>query len=266
MLVAMGDLIGDAAGALLDAGGEGAPRPESPADWACSRNGCAKVVPYVWVAGPNIWQAEDGGRVVKAGELCATCRAVKKREGDRQQRGGAVYGALPPEFRQAWPTHLAPGLQSHVLQWLNNREDWCLCLFGKPGRGKSYAAAATMAYAHVQCGMEFAWHFVPEWCGALAEGSKNGRDPAARLVYQRGVLVLDDLAAENPTPARVDALYRIINRRMEERRRTIITANATLETLEAFYGHSGPRIASRLAGHVITASGADRRQGGGIAI
>jgi DNA replication protein DnaC len=59
------------------------------------------------------------------------------------------------------------------------------------------------------------------------------------------LLILDDLGAEKPTEYSVTTLYIVIDRRVRDMRKTIITTNLEQGQIEATFG---ARIASRLAG------------------
>lgn len=73
------------------------------------------------------------------------------------------------------------------------------------------------------------------------------------------VLLIDDIAAERRTDWTADVLARVIDRRHNDRRTTIITANLTTEALAAWVGE---RAWSRLSGNALAwwLDGPDRRR------
>ena len=62
------------------------------------------------------------------------------------------------------------------------------------------------------------------------------------------LLILDDLGSEFTTPFVQSALYEIINTRLMEGRRTVISSNLNLEGIRNRYS---PQVASRLEGEYL---------------
>jgi DNA replication protein DnaC len=228
-----------------------------PADWRCPK--CGVTTAYEWAILPSQWIAAVDGRAVRDGEDCTRCVRAAEDHANQCRRWEAVRAAVPLEFHNAWLNQLDPGLGAHIQRWLEDRRNWCLGLFGLPGRGKTHAAVAAIAYAHVQHATPFAWYSMPDWLGSLAKLSDKHRDPTAELVNQRGILGLDNLLTQNVTPARAEAVFRIIDKRRSECRKTIVSANMTLDWLRNEYGGTGAAIASRIAAHVVEVQGPDRR-------
>ena len=86
-----------------------------------------------------------------------------------------------------------------------------------------------------------------------AKFSRDSEDGAAAAVRVRrmescDLMILDDLGTEMVTPMTVSALYTLINTRLVNGRRTIISTNCTDEELQKKYT---PQICSRIFGEFI---------------
>lgn len=150
-----------------------------------------------------------------------------------------------------------------------------LFLHGKPGRGKSYLAAALIR-ARIEAirvpedisdasqlthGM--IWVNVTDMLleikacfkeGAAADSEEVVIGKYASVKW----LTLDDIGPEKTTDWVLQTLYTIIDRRYRDMRRTVITSNLSIPEIEL---KVGARIASRIAGmcEIIELRGKDRR-------
>ncbi len=90
-----------------------------------------------------------------------------------------------------------------------------------------------------------------------AEDSGQARDETRRYL-SCDLLIVDDLGSELTTPFVQSALYELVNTRLMEGRRTVISTNLTPEDIRRRYT---PQIASRLEGeyHVLHFYGEDIR-------
>lgn len=149
-------------------------------------------------------------------------------------------------------------------------------LWGRPGRGKTYAAACAVRLAMERAGYGL---------GATSGGVEPPMFPARivttaellaaeRAAFDGGeggaleraagcwLLVLDDIGAERATDWAVEQLTRLVDRRVADGLPIVCTSNLPLGRLgEAWGGMPGERLVSRLAGACerIEVAGADRR-------
>jgi DNA replication protein DnaC len=119
-----------------------------------------------------------------------------------------------------------------------------LVLRGGYGGGKTHLAAA-IANARLAAGEHVFFSIVPDLLdhlrAAFAPGSEIRYDDMFERVREAGLLVLDDLGAENGTAWATEKLFQIINYRYNFRMPTVITTNNRL------LSHLDERLASRLS-------------------
>lgn len=129
-----------------------------------------------------------------------------------------------------------------------------LLLRGGTGLGKTYLSAC-IARVVAEKGFSVCYDSASAALDAF-ERQKFSRDPedaeAASLRVRRmlscDLMILDDLGTEMVTSMSLSALYTLINSRLNERRRTIISTNCSDEDLERRYN---PQICSRIHGEFL---------------
>ncbi|WP_302152586.1 ATP-binding protein [uncultured Enorma sp.] len=134
-------------------------------------------------------------------------------------------------------------------------------LWGLPGRGKTYAAAAAVRMA-VMAG----WDARLVTAKALLDAVKAEWDGGEKGTIYRAeryrLLALDDLGVERPTEWAMETITGLIDARVASGLPTIVTSNFSLgELRDRWGGMPGMRIASRLGGACerIQMGGGDRR-------
>lgn len=145
----------------------------------------------------------------------------------------------------------APEMQQAVRQcWSVARgEVWCAFLLGLPGTGKTHLAIAAM---NEYTGRSAFWK-VPDFLAFLRGRIPEGDSESIIAAYEGDfLLVLDDLGAENPTDWASEQLYRILDRRSDERQPTIITSNQPQEGIDE-------RLRSRFREGYVPCAGKDQR-------
>ena len=129
-----------------------------------------------------------------------------------------------------------------------------LLLRGGTGLGKTYLSAC-IARVVAEKGYSVCYDSASTALEAF-ERQKFSRNPeeaeAASVRVKRmlscDLMILDDLGTEMVTPMSVSALYTLINTRLNENRRTIISTNCSDEELSRRYT---PQICSRIQGEFL---------------
>ena len=129
-----------------------------------------------------------------------------------------------------------------------------LLLRGGTGLGKTYLSAC-IARVVAEKGYSVCYDSASTALEAF-ERQKFSRNPeeaeAASVRVKRmlscDLMILDDLGTEMVTPMSVSALYTLINTRLNEHRRTIISTNCSDEELSRHYT---PQICSRIQGEFL---------------
>ena len=139
-------------------------------------------------------------------------------------------------------------------------------LWGRPGRGKTYAAAQAVRDAVVSgyfpdCRQPAALCHVARTLEAMRRDIDEGEAWRAPFLGRVGLLALDDLGAERMTGWAVEQVASIIDARSFAGLPTIVTSNLSVgELREVVGGVQGARLASRLSAYErIEATGGDRR-------
>lgn len=131
-------------------------------------------------------------------------------------------------------------------------------IYGDLGVGKSYLAACTSNFFAKQ-GTRVVFVHVPSLLNHMKQlfNSPNDMERHLRILRTVPLLVLDDLGAEPITSwSRDEILLSILNDRLENKRKTIITSNATPDMLLDLYkidtrGHSDEIRAARFVDRVL---------------
>jgi DNA replication protein DnaC len=129
-------------------------------------------------------------------------------------------------------------------------EEGSLLLWGKVRTGKT-SLAASIAHERIQRGDDVLFVTVPDLLEQLRRSFEHEEGELSTgeitdLVKDATLVVFDDIGAEKVSDWVADVLYRLINFRQSERRRTVYTSNKSLAELEA---RLGDRIAWRIKAH-----------------
>ena len=134
-------------------------------------------------------------------------------------------------------------------------------LWGMPGRGKTYAAAAAVRLA-VRDGLTAKLVTAKGLLDAIKAEWDGGERGALERAERCDLLALDDLGVERPTEWAMETLTGLIDARVAAGLPIIVTSNYSLGELRDRWGDMpGMRVASRLGGACerIEMAGSDRR-------
>lgn len=220
------------------------------------------------------------GNRCRRGEGCELdvleSRLAEQLRGSRELRHELVARGLP---RRALEELAAGRDRTEVInaaqEFLDDRKASTLVLLGNVGVGKTFAAVAYLEvharrYAAVWAARQSASELEQErlpvanvrfiTAPAFARLGLFGKDVAEQLEELEVVdhLVLDDLGAEHLSGPFLANLGELLDRRLRECRRTVVTGNISLETFADRYG---ARLRDRLreAGHVHVLAGESLR-------
>lgn len=147
---------------------------------------------------------------------------------------------------------------AQALSSFYRTDDMGVFLYGNLGVGKSYLAACVSNY-FAKHDRKVVYAHVPSLLNYLKQlfQSPGEMEMTLRILRQVPLLVLDDLGAEPITSwSRDEVLLSILNDRLENRRKTVITSNATPDVLIDLYkidtrGHSDEIRAARFVDRVL---------------
>jgi len=193
------------------------------------------------------------------------CQCREREWEDRRRVELRRFSSLDPFYEKTFDT-FNPKLQGvreayeAARRYATDPQGW-LVLRGGYGCGKTHLAAA-IANAHLAAGQHVFFSIVPDLLdhlrAAFAPGSEIRYDDMFERVREAGLLVLDDLGAENGTAWATEKLFQIINYRYNFRMPTVITTNNRL------LSHLDERLASRLSDiglvHTIVLEAQDYRK------
>jgi DNA replication protein DnaC len=182
----------------------------------------------------------DFGRAVQ-------CQCKEREIAERERLKLRAVSSLKPFDKKTFSTFdpSIPGVrEAHevALRYAEDPVGW-LIFQGGYGCGKTHLAAA-IAHQREDEGDTVFFSIVPDLLdhlrAAFAPTSELTYDALFERVRESGLLVLDDLGAENGTAWATEKLFQLINYRYNYRMPTVITTNARLMS------HMDERIRSRL--------------------
>lgn len=184
-------------------------------------------------------------------QLAATTAARQRSASEHRARQQASLWdgiGIPSRFSAATLESFlerSPGSSSTVerlSRWLGS--DHWLVLWGPVGRGKTGVAAALVRRL-VEQGQGVLFRAVPDLLDRLRAtyGGEGREHELMAALFDVDVLVLDDVGAERQTDWALERVFRVINHRYDERRRTMLTTNLDPDALHT---HLGVRNFDRL--------------------
>jgi DNA replication protein DnaC len=204
----------------------------------------ASILAEAEAEGPADWDShsETPEQAVERHKAAALARAQRWLEQMPAMYAEARLGDLDPA------THLAIG------EWLN-ADGTTLVLAGQVGTGKTHAAYAVGHHLLGQGLTVEAWTL----SDLLAAMRPDGDPKASDLARACDVLILDDLGAAKASEWAQEQLTALLDARLRDKRRQVVTTNAPYEALEAAWGSRAmDRLRYRWA--VVTFTGESRRK------
>lgn len=178
--------------------------------------------------------------------------AAERQERANRKRHEVFERTVPDEFVDASLDDLEPTVRGQLEAWLTSRSR-TVVISGNVGVGKSHAAFA-LARRAVERGFDAAAWTVSDLMNDLYDS------PEARTRSRTvGILVLDDLGAETAKEWRVEQMTALLDARVREGRKQVVTTNLNYADLAEKYGD---RTMSRLTGGAVILElvGQDRRR------
>lgn len=191
---------------------------------------------------PRIVEAISAGRIAPvSAELRETSaeRAARERRA-LEYRRSRWEANLPSMFAAASLRDLASDQHPRpVSAWWGAGHQTLVLFSPRPGNGKSHAAYAVGRHAVEHGAVTEGWS-VPDMLAALRPASRevdHDVDLMERLM-EADLLLLDDLGKEKDTDWTREQMHRLIDGRLREGRRQIVTTNLADEALTARYSES----------------------------
>lgn len=140
------------------------------------------------------------------------------------RRGARWWSRVPEDYRAASLDDLDEQPRVDVERWLADDRALTLVLAGGVGLGKTHAGYAVGNHLMERGGI---------WCEAykvydlLVDLRPDGDPYTLDRVTNCGFLLLDDLGATKASPWAVETLTFIVDQRVSNRRRTVVTTNVS---------------------------------------
>ena len=212
----------------------------------------------------------DGKVAICSNVECLTMDRMRiLREKEKQQAINAILGkktvdlaqvGIPESHQHCKMSNFnanSMDVTAKTGQWTLDRltafltnDEWCLMLTGGVGKGKTHLACALLRKLHFT-GRDVQVTQVYKILSDLREAQTHNQneDVVIARYVARDVLCLDDLGSTAPTSHQIDKLYELLDRRSQERKKTIVTTNMTYADIEEVFGK---RLTRRLTDKVFT--------------
>ena len=220
---------------------------------------------------PRFNKEEDTSFVFHKIQPCLACQVNEKQQEEdyRNRKNNAkqrefINNIVPDRLKAAGVKKIyMNACLDDCKKELSSFTDKSLFIYGDIGTGKTYSAIALLRN-DFENKREGVFISVPNLLLKIKSTFNNPKSEVSELElieYYSTIpnLYLDDIGVEKPTEWAVQLLYVIIDNRLCEELRTVITSNLNYQELEA---HFGIRFTSRVAGMCGTPfklTGTDRR-------
>jgi DNA replication protein DnaC len=199
-------------------------------------------------------ECDGNGLVLEDSGDARACRCRAERIARNRTRG--LHDTIPERYRDVafdrFPVNqMEPGTVRHIRRFCERIEAKLddgegFLFFGQPGTGKTTLAMLIAQHA-MKARRSVAIYTTPWLLARIASTYENQQETYMEIMDRLGVvdlLQIDDLAIRTDKEWTLQQLYTVINRRYEEKRSIIVTAN--LDSPEKLGDHVGPQTASRV--------------------
>lgn len=156
-----------------------------------------------------------------------------------KNRSSRWMDRLPKNYAAAALDDLDGGYLEPIRRWIAERDSITLVLAGNIGTGKTYAAYAIGNYAVAHGSWVEAWNVHDLLLAMRPDGDAS----AYRRATTVPLLILDDLGASTPSGWAKEQMLALVNARVSNRFRTVVTTNVSSVVLRDTWE---PRMVDRL--------------------
>jgi DNA replication protein DnaC len=199
-------------------------------------------------------ECDGNGLVLQDSGDARACRCRAERIARNRTRG--LHDTIPERYRDAafdrFPVNqMERETVRHVRRFCERIESKLdegsgFFFFGEPGTGKTTLAMLISQHA-MKARRSVAIYTTPWLLARIASTYENQQESYMEIMDRLGavdLLQIDDLAIKTDKEWTLQQLYTVVNRRYEEKRSMVVTAN--LESPEQLADHIGRQTASRV--------------------
>ncbi len=199
-------------------------------------------------------ECDGNGLVLQESGDARACRCRAERIARNRTRG--LHDTIPERYRdvafdRAPVNQMEPRIVREVRHFCERiasklDEGKGFFFFGEPGTGKTTLAMLIAQHA-MKARRSVAIYTTPWLLARIASTYENQHETYMEIMDRLGavdLLQIDDLAIRTEKEWTLQQLYTVINRRYEDKRSLVVTAN--VESPEQLAEHIGPQTASRV--------------------
>lgn len=162
------------------------------------------------------------------------------------------YFSREPDESGISPLKNMQGIYKRCIDFVNNfdRDATSLFFIGNPGLGKTFLCNS-IAKDLLDRGKSVIYNTIPDLIDAMRKykfdfDNEESNLPYLNDIYNCDLLIMDDLGTELSTQFSNQVIYNILNKRIQNGRKMVISTNLSLQDFQSIYSE---RIVSRLIGN-----------------